>query len=446
MCRNLGVAGHNKTELEAIASKLDPWKGTDEPVHGYWKKKTSGKGRRFICEFGIEHRALQYLVREVLIALLDLHPNQYATRGGVHAAIRHTKQTLTDGYVWAAELDINNCYSSFDEEKLSSLLPLPKEVTDHVILLRYMNLTTRFNRIDDSRGDGREGDFVTPGATSPARQGLPQGSAVSPIVAEAMIAIALKAVPTLEGVIIAYADNILLLAKTKSDRDSMTKALLAAFEAHPVGRLRLSLKTFALGGPIDFLGHRLTSCEGSVRIEPDDDNRQKFERRVASELRSLAKTKLLGARWERFDRLKEYIRSWTESFKLCDDINKTRSDWLARAQAQSKEAPKPGSEEKKPRSDITYKTFKLHSDQKEIVEAALSLAKQKGGTTVDSVGLEYIAQQFMGTGMNFPTLKAAMLAEHRKAGSYEDFLANLAGLVDEIVTDLDVTISFEPKA
>ena len=72
-----------------------------------------------------------------------------------------------------------------------------------------------------------------------------------------MVAIALKQVPTL-GVIIAYADNILLLAKTKSDRDSMTKALLAAFEAHPVGRLRLSPRTFAPGEPVEFLGHRLT--------------------------------------------------------------------------------------------------------------------------------------------------------------------------------------------
>jgi hypothetical protein len=200
MRRNLGVAGITKTELEATASKLDPWKGTDEPVHGYWKKKTSGKGHRFICEFGSEHRALQYLVREVLIALHDLHPNQYATRGGVHAAIRHTKQALIDGYVWAVELDINNCYPSFDGEKLSRLLPLPKEVTERVILSRHMNLSLGFYCVGKGQGHDHEVDATTPGAISPARRGLPQGSAVSPIVAEAMVAIALKAVPTL-GVI-----------------------------------------------------------------------------------------------------------------------------------------------------------------------------------------------------------------------------------------------------
>ena len=39
MRRNLGAAGHNKAELESIAGKLDPWKGTDEPVLVYWKRE-----------------------------------------------------------------------------------------------------------------------------------------------------------------------------------------------------------------------------------------------------------------------------------------------------------------------------------------------------------------------------------------------------------------------
>ena len=145
MRRNLGLAGCRKAKREVIASKLDPGKGTDEPVLVYRKKKSSGQGHRFICKFGIEHRALQYLVRDVLIALVELHPNQYATHGGVHAAIKHTKQALMDGDLWAAELDINNCYQSFDESKLPNLLPLPKEVTDHVIISRYLNLSLGFS-------------------------------------------------------------------------------------------------------------------------------------------------------------------------------------------------------------------------------------------------------------------------------------------------------------
>jgi hypothetical protein len=134
-------------ELPSIAGSLDAWKGTDEPVLVHRIPKDSPGQYRTVLEFEIENRSLQHLVRDVLIAVLELHPHQYATRGGVHAAIRHTKQALIDGYLWAVELDINNCYPSFDEEKLPSLLPLPKEVTDHVILSRHLNLSLRFSLV-----------------------------------------------------------------------------------------------------------------------------------------------------------------------------------------------------------------------------------------------------------------------------------------------------------
>jgi hypothetical protein len=170
-------------ELPSIASCLDARKGTKEPVLAHMIPKDSTGQYRMVLEFGIENRALQYLVRDVLIAVLELHPNQYATRGGVHAAIRHTKQALIDGYLWAVELDINDCYPSFEEEKLSSLLPLPKEVTDHVIISRYLNLPIGFSLIDGP-GNDHEDDHINLGAVSTACQGgIPQGSAASPLVA-----------------------------------------------------------------------------------------------------------------------------------------------------------------------------------------------------------------------------------------------------------------------
>ena len=61
-------------------------------------------------------------------------------------------------------------------------------------------------------------------------------------------------------------------------------------------------------------------------------------------------------------------------------------------------------------NNTTYKTFKLHSDQKEIVEAALKYAKAKSGTKFDTVALEYVCQEVMGTGLSFETLEAAMIA------------------------------------
>lgn len=46
---------------------------------------------------------------------------------------------------------------------------------------------------------------------------------------------------------------------------------------------------------------------------------------------------------------------------------------------------------------VVTKTFKLHEDQKETVEAALSKAKEDSGTDVDTVALEFICLDFLGS-------------------------------------------------
>ncbi len=80
-------------------------------------------------EFGLENKALQYLVLIVLKVVADLHPHQFGTgNGGPHAAIKHIAQAMKDGFVWTIEIDIENCFASFDGKKIIDLLPIPKEV------------------------------------------------------------------------------------------------------------------------------------------------------------------------------------------------------------------------------------------------------------------------------------------------------------------------------
>jgi len=52
-------------------------------------------------------------------------------------------------------------------------------------------------------------------------------------------------------------------------------------------------------------------------------------------------------------------------------------------------------------NNTAYKTFKLHSDQKDIVEAALAHIKKHTGTAFDTVALEYMAISYMGTGVTY---------------------------------------------
>jgi hypothetical protein len=318
----------DKAKLPEIAQRLDAWKGTTEPVVVHDKPKNSNPDDfRPICCFGIENRALQYLALSVLEQIADLHPAQYATRG-THAAISAVAEALKkNGPMCAIEVDIQDCYPSFDGTKLPSIIPLPKEMIEHVIISQHLYLVP--GNINHSLGpaDGEEWEqILLNDALANARRGIPQGSAASPLVAEIALALPLNHVPKL-GYVFSYADNALLMATTKNDVVAMSKALCAALKAHPVGHLWPRVTMFAAGEPIDFLGYQLTSKRGKVFIEPTPRNQQKFDLTVSRLLRQLKNPTLIGQQRAAVVRnLKRYTSSWTAAFSICDGVAELRQD------------------------------------------------------------------------------------------------------------------------
>jgi hypothetical protein len=75
-----------KDQVRSIAENLNAYQGTSEEVRLILIPKGPVKFRPTL-DFGIENRALQYLVLSVLYAIAELHPRQFATRGGVPGAM-----------------------------------------------------------------------------------------------------------------------------------------------------------------------------------------------------------------------------------------------------------------------------------------------------------------------------------------------------------------------
>jgi hypothetical protein len=124
-----------RSEVDSIAVGLDPWKGSDEVAYVAKRaKEHKPNDYRLTIDFGIENRALQYLVLLVLREVMELHPDQYGNRGGVHLAIKRVVEAMNEGYLWAVEFDIKDFFSSFDGNKALSLLPIPKRVGERALL------------------------------------------------------------------------------------------------------------------------------------------------------------------------------------------------------------------------------------------------------------------------------------------------------------------------
>jgi hypothetical protein len=322
-------------EMMAIAEKICPWKGSAEPVKVFSVPKGSSGYRRIIMDFGVENRALQYLIAQILRTTANLHPHQFGMKG-VPLAIERVASKMAEGYVFAREIDIQDCFPSFVEEKLSQILPLPKEVIRHAIVSVHLNLVSgNLHELFGLAEDGVESALTTDTFVQ-ARRGIPQGSAASSIVSEIVLSSLYHALPE-QVVVTGYADNTLLMGKTEQEAVSITQAFWGSLKEHPVGLLEPKLRgSFNRDQPIDYLGHRLRLHSGKVLIEPHPDNLADFGREIQIRLKRIKKAQNAFQRRQAERAYRGYVHSWTSAFCRCTDIGAIRKTAMAKLEVSKK--------------------------------------------------------------------------------------------------------------
>ncbi|WP_342162125.1 reverse transcriptase domain-containing protein [Methylobacterium sp. SD21] len=308
------VARLPKDQLFELAQTLNLWSSSSEKATIRSIPKPRG-GHRYVVAFGIENRARQILVSWALKPwiLPKLLHQQNALNGGRDKAIQKFAQTIEERrHTYAVELDVQNCFGSIRVDWLKEHLPLPPEVTQAVCAADQINLIA----LD-----------IHAGTCPTSRQGLPQGSAVSPIIAEYVLACVLKEVP--EGVAFeAYVDNIFVSAPDEIGARQHQQTLERLFEAHPAGLLRVhSTGPQGIRNGLPALGYVLRLVRRRVRIEigygREEDILHKIEALwdrgdISSEERKIRADRIISgwcaahALWKgvrRFDRnIREHIR------------------------------------------------------------------------------------------------------------------------------------------
>ena len=328
---NRAIKPHKRVHhslLPGYAAALNPWAGIDEKVIIHPKPKPGPNLEyRPILEFGFENAALQHLLLPLLRAQADLHPNQYAMRG-THRAIERVAKLLEAGNVWATEIDIRNCYQSFDGERVADLLPVPKEVARNVLTGASLSLCLNPSFVGPA-DPGEDDEIIFPELFAAVRQGISQGAATSPLVAEMMLASVFKVLPDC-GAVTAYADNFLVMGKTESEVLSISEALRSAIKAHPAGPLwPKEPRIFGSGMVVEFLAHQLWMSEGSVVIAPGTAKREELHRRMEDGLRKIKKAPAGAEREKMADQLRRYVRGWAANFKLCNCVEEIKNGALA---------------------------------------------------------------------------------------------------------------------
>lgn len=287
-------------------------------------KKPSGNYRPVIA-FGLEHKVAQKILREVLSAHHTRKCFQFTSKG-IHAAIEAARDHIGEGYVWYAHLDIKEFYSNFRVDELLQDAALGGKLPNKV-LANYVH-GHNLKMSESVRVIGGD-ELPSPKLTSlvhQARRGIPQGSSLSPLVAEMMVSQMVIDLPL--GVRLTnYADNFLLLAKTKAELEQSVVELEAAIKELPGGHFKLKDEGSGCleADPLEFLGHVLCAGSAGPRVVVSAPNHDRFYGelvqfdRCSGPYAAAANETSLEALRVRLAILYNYLISWKAAFRLCDN-------------------------------------------------------------------------------------------------------------------------------
>lgn len=306
-----------QVELPAVfeaAKAVRPGHPLDEPARLYAVRKASG-GTRPIWDFGLTRRAVVETLKPIVRPSTEPRAFQYDWRG-VPAAIKAVKAAVLDGLVYAARLDISNHFGSFDIGALPHQLRLRKKIVEHSVAGKGIPVLN-------------EGALPSLLVTT-ARQGLPQGSGLSPLIALNITSRLDWQVP--QGIrLFNYADDFLVLGSTKEAADAAADALCAAIMSLPGGHFssnkQKDTQAEHVGDGVAFLGHLLIRWTDIIEVTPTlpncealDGRIMEYERKARKAAPGWATAKqaagyglpALGDAWA-------FARSWARAFRECDD-------------------------------------------------------------------------------------------------------------------------------
>ncbi|MCP8939925.1 hypothetical protein NK718_15470 [Alsobacter sp. SYSU M60028] len=242
-------------EIFALTKTADISKPISELVYVRSLHKGNGK-HRFICSFGIQHRAAQEICRRAMAPFFVPKRFQCIGPEGYHAAVAKTLARLEAGFDHACVLDIVHCFQSFDEARLVEILPLPDAVVRNVALGDTMAMRVGHQ--------GLPSGISRSYALQQARQGIPQGSCHSPHIQAFTVS---KLTWSKECVLMQnYADDFALLAMSGAMLTDAREELGERVRKLPGGHFELATKSEGtLQSGFRFLGHDFIEKDGKIQ-------------------------------------------------------------------------------------------------------------------------------------------------------------------------------------
>ncbi|MCZ4346448.1 hypothetical protein [Devosia neptuniae] len=269
------LGDHTPQSIHELASLIDPFHRSGQPVERRTLQKGS-KSPRATFSFGPIDKATQAMVSDAIRALHPSREFQFTFRG-VPSALAEVSNAVARGYVFGLEVDVVGFYPHVTLPSLHMALRyLPRTVTESTV---WTGLPSQSGQecsySSNANGPGFRGSFE-----------LAQGSVCSAAAGEALLGMILANLSP-SVVVVNYADNIYLLARTMAAVFSARQHLAVLLGDLPGGPLEIADKCEAHDlrkGFSTFLGCEASwdASAGQLIWQPTDLARGKIEFEVDS--------------------------------------------------------------------------------------------------------------------------------------------------------------------
>lgn len=324
--RNKGAGGVDKMEVESLKDYLVKNKAEllasilrgsyrPHPVRRVEIPKDNGQ-KRLLGIPTVVDRVIQQAIAQVLSALYEPqfsdHSYGFRPKRNAHQALEKCRRYITEGYVYAVDLDLEKFFDKVNHSKLIEVLSRTIKDGRVVSLIhKYLNAGVQIG-----------------GQLEASEAGVPQGGPLSPLLSNIMLNELDKELERRGHKFVRYADDLVIMCKSKRGAERVMSSIIRFIEQKLFLKVNKEKSQVARHNNVKFLGYSFykTKGEGRLRIHPKSVAKMK------------ARIKVLTSRsngWgneRRKEALRQYIVGWVNYFKLADmeKLLKMVDEWYRR--------------------------------------------------------------------------------------------------------------------
>jgi group II intron reverse transcriptase/maturase len=310
--RNKGAGGVDKMEVESLKDYLvtnkdmliksiQMGKYRPNPVRRVCIPKENGKQRQLGIPTVVD-RVIQQSIAQKLTSIYEPQFSEgsygFRPKRSAHQALRKCQDYITQGYIYAVDIDLERFFDTVNHSKLIEVLS--RTIKDG----RVVSLIHKYLNAGVMHEDHYEETY----------EGVPQGGPVSPLLGNMLLNELDWELEKREHKFVRYADDMVILCKSRRSAERTMESIVSYIERTLFLKVNRDKSKVATVRDIKFLGYTFYKLkgEGRLRIHPKSVTKMK------TRIKQLTSRSNGWGNERRKEALSQYIKGWVQYFKLAD--------------------------------------------------------------------------------------------------------------------------------